>query len=603
MQGKSLVTKVVLIAVLSYVLLLVGCTEPTPTPLPPATPTITSTPTESVAVVTSTPTESVAVVTSTPTEPAPTDTATPTLEPEVEVTPTPAYTVTLRIGWLGTPDPLRPFAERPTNADMIFSLLYDRLIYHALDNTYAPALAKGWGSPDGGKTWAFSLQPDVKTHDGQPFTAEDVAFTLELYQEHPKFSFYGGQTPPIEKIEATGANTVTVTMIRPLGNVEALFHWMPLLPKRIWETLETAATTDIDGAKAIGSGPFTWKEYQPAQRITLAANREYWMGAPKIDAVTFQTYPDADALVAALQGGEVDLITEVPAHWITDLRSDANVQVVSGPQVRLNHLLFNVSNETQSTGHAALKDPQVRLAIAHAIDKQQLIDLVLLGHGMPGLSIIPPALHQWFSQGIQDVMFDLDEARQILESAGYSDTDNDSWREMPGSTESLDFRLFIPSDSATGTGAAEMLSNWLRQIGIKVTIQTLAPDVLKAACCPAFDYDMMIWERDGGPDPGFFLSTLSTAGIDTGLNETGYSNPAYDALYELQAMAVDQEQRRQMVRELQQIAFNDRPCIVLYYDLAVQAFRKDRFQNWLFVPNGILSLADERSLLQVEPVP
>jgi peptide/nickel transport system substrate-binding protein len=591
MQRQSLVTKAVLIAVVSYVLLLVGCTEPTPTPPPPATPTITTTP------------ESVAGVTSTPTEPAPTVTATPTLEPQVEVTPTPAYTVTLRIGWLESPDSLRPFAEHPTNADMIFSLLYDRLIYHALDNTYAPALAKSWGSPDGGKTWTFSLQPDVKTHDGQPFTAEDVAFTLELYQEHPRFSYYGGQRPPIEKIEATGANSVTVTMNRPVGNIEALFHWLPLLPKRIWETVETTATTDIGGAKAIGSGPFTWKEYPPGQGITLAANRAYWMGAPKIDEVTFQTYPDADVLVAALKGGEVDLITEVPVHWIADLRSDANVQVVSGPQIRLHHLLFNVSNEAQSTGHPALKDPQVRLAIAHAIDKQQLIDLVLLGHGMPGLSVIPPALHQWFNQGIQDVMFDLDEARQTLESAGYSDTDNDGWREMPGGTESLDFRLFIPSDPATSTRAAEMLSNWLRQIGIKVTTQWLAPDALKAACCPAFDYDMMIWERDGGPDPGFFLSTLSTAEIDTGLNETGYSNPAYDALYELQAMAVDQVQRRQMVRELQQIAFNDRPCIVLYYDLAVQAFRKDRFQNWLFVPNGILSLADERSLLRVEPVP
>jgi peptide/nickel transport system substrate-binding protein len=174
---------------------------------------------------------------------------------------------------------------------------------------------------------------------------------------------------------------------------------------------------------------------------------------------------------------------------------------------------------------------------------------------------------------------------------------------MPGSSEALDVRLFLPAGTATGGREAEMISNWLRQIGIKVSPQTLGPDALKAACCPTFDYDMILWDQDGGPDPGFLLSTLTTAQIDSGLNETGYSNPAYDTLYEQQAIAVDQEQRGQLVQQMQQIAFTDRPFIVLYYDVAVQAFRKDRFQNWLFVPGGILSLADVRSLLQVEPVP
>ena len=603
MKKQLWLSKGMWIVIVLCALLLTSCIKPTPTPTPAMTPTATPVlaPTLTPTVTTTLAPAVTPTITHTPTEPL--FTATPTTELQPSATPTPPHTVTLHIGWLGAPESLNPFAEHPSKADAVFALIYDRLIYHALDNTYAPAFAQSWASPDGGKTWVFNLQPNVKSHDGQPFTAEDVAFTLHLYQEHPKFGLYGGYTVTMQNIEATGPNSLTITMTEPVGNIEAFVHWIPLLPKHIWETIEISGTTEIDAGMLVGSGPFILKEHRPGEQITLAANKGYWMGVPRVHAVTFQTYPNADALASALKNGDVDLITTVPVRLIADLKSDPRIQVVSGPQIRLRSLFFNVSSRAQSTGHPALKDPQVRLAIARAIDKQQIIDLLLLGQGMPGLSIIPPALRRWFDFEIEDVAFDLQKAQLILETAGYRDTNGDGWREMPGSGRALDFRLFVSLDSATGSHEAEMLGNWLRQIGVKVTSQTLDPGALKAACCPAFDYDMMLWGQDGGPDPGFLLSTLTTAQIETGFNASGYSNPAYDALYQQQATTIDQKQRRQTVWEMQEMAFNDRPCVVLYYDLAVQAFRKDRFQNWLFVPNGILSLTDERSLLQVEPVP
>jgi peptide/nickel transport system substrate-binding protein len=113
---------------------------------------------------------------------------------------------------------------------------------------------------------------------------------------------------------------------------------------------------------------------------------------------------------------------------------------------------------------------------------------------------------------------------------------------------------------------------------------------------------MILWQQASSTDPGFSLGTLTTAQIPSGINKTGYSNPLYDALYNQQATMVNQGERRQIVWRMQEIALDQRPYLVLCYDLAVQAFRKDRFRNWLFVPNGLLSLADERSLLQVEPI-
>ena len=548
-----------------------ACSRSTPTPLPVLTPTLT---------------------------PA----ATPTAAPLPSATPTVSQNIVLRIGWLGTCDPLTPFADRPSGMDLILSLIYDRLIYHELDNSFAPALARNWTSPDGGTTWILNLVSDAVAHDGLPLTAQDVAFTLGLYQGHPEFSYYGSQIPAMRKIQVTGPYSLSIALERPVGNIEALLYWIPLLPQRVWAGVDVSGATIIDEKKLVGSGPFVFVEHQPGQQITLAANEKYWMGRPKVDRVVFKTYPSADALTEALKSGEADLILQVPVQRMAELRAAPTVQVVSGPQLHLRTLLFNASEESHSTGHPALRDPQVRLAIAHAIDRQQLIDLVFLGQAMPGLSVVPPALHRWFNARLVASPFDLDEASRILDEAGYADKDGDGVLETPDGSTPLALRLFIPSDSTTSPREAEMIGNWLRQIGLKVNLAVLDPEALQATCCPACDYDMILWQQSSSTDPGFSLSTLTTAQIPSGVNKTGYSDPLYDALYKQQATIVNQTERRQIVWRMQEMALDQRPCLVLYYDLAIQAFRKDRFRNWLFVPNGLLSLADERSLLQVEPL-
>jgi len=555
------------------------------TPMPTLTPTLPPTLSSATASPTTQPV---------PTATQPMPTATPTVPPQPS--PTPPAGPVLCIGWVGVPQTLNPMAEQPSKADTVLALIYDRLVYRALDNSYTPALATNWSSPDGGKTWVFSLQPNIKAHDGQLLDSEDVAFSLNLVQNHYKFRYTAGYTLTMQ-VQATSSHSLTITLSQPAGNIEALVHWIPLMPKRVYES------GAFDAGKHIGSGPFILQDFQPGQAITLTANPNYWGGAPRVGAVVFRNYASVEDLAAALKNGQVDVITDLPPSLIAALKSDAHIQVVTGPQIHFHELLFNVSTRAQSTGHPALKDKQVRLAIAYAIDKQQLIDVALVGRGMPGLSIIPPVLGKWFNAAVTDVPFDPDKAKQILESAGYKDTSGDGIREMPGGSKSLNLRLFISSDSATGNQEANMIVNWLRQIGIEATFTKLDPAAMSAATCPACNFDLMLWERDGGPDPGFLLSTLTTAQIESGLNRTGYSNPTYDALYAQQANTVDQDQRRLIVQQMQQMAFDERPCIVLYYDLAVQAFRKDRFRNWLFVPNGALSLLDVRSLLQVEPVP
>jgi peptide/nickel transport system substrate-binding protein len=584
-KGFSL-TRIGCVVLLLGTLVFTACTRPTPTPPPPATATPSPT----------MPTETPTATTEPQVEPSPTPTPTLTL------TPTPSFTATLRVGCLGPVEPLLPLGTVRSTTELILPLLYDHLVYPALDNTYQPSLCSGWETPDDGKTWVLELETGIEFSDGHSLSAEDVAFTVQLFAGHPNFAYYAGQDDPITAVEATGTHTVTITMNKPVGNIEALLYWMPVLPKHLWESRDITTTTTLDVATAIGSGPFVLTDLQGGQ-TTLVSNRNYWMGAPQIDAIVFESYGDDDALLQALSEGTIDLIDRVPHEHIVALKATDNVQVVTGPGMALRYLLFNLSSQSTSSGHAALRDATVRLAIAHAIDRQQLIDLALGGTAMRGLGVIPPTLRTWFNTALENAPFDLQAARAILDAAGYTDSDSDGVREMAGSEMDLTFRLFVPADSPTADREAELLSNWLRQIGIRVNTQALDVAALASAGCPNCDYDLLLANGEATQDPSRLLAAFNTMSIAGGLNQSGYSNPVYDALYDQQLSAVDPEQRQQIIWQMQQVLHDDRPCVVLYYDVAVQAFRKDRFQNWLYILNGALSLADKRSLLQVEAVP
>jgi len=484
----------------------------------------------------------------------------------------------------------------------MLALIYDRLIDRLPDNTYTPALATGWSSCDGGQTWTLQLESGARTHDGRSYTADDVVFSLEQFRGNSRFEYYSGQVPQIESLEANGTFSVTIRLSRRVRNIEATLHWIPMLPRQRWQGLTAMAARQIVLDVLVGTGPFVLQEFVPGEYVILVANREYWREPPNISRLEFHTYPNANTLASALRAGSIDLITQVPLPRLRELRLDPSVQVVSGPANSLRKMVLNVSTEKLSTGHPALLDPQVRLAIAHAVDKQQLVDGALGGQGMPGLGLVPPVLHTWFNATLQDPPFDLEQANSILDASGYADIDGDGIREMPNGIVPLRLRLFISADSETGSREAEMIGGWLRQIGIRVLPQTLLKDSLKDVCCPAYDYDLILTGLHTGPDPGYLLSTMTTAQIPAGRNEPGYSRPEYDALYIQQADASDDAQRQETVMRMQQILHEDRALVALYYELKVQAFRKDRFQDWRFAPGGLLVLESRHSLVEVTPL-
>ncbi|MDP2778072.1 MAG: ABC transporter substrate-binding protein, partial [Anaerolineales bacterium] len=447
----------------------------------------------------------------------------------------------------------------------------------------------------------------VKFHDGVPLTAEDIVFSYNLYQSTEDYPWMGSYTGYFETMEATDNNEVVITLSEPIPNIESQLVFLYVLPKHIWEN---ESAVEFENTAMIGSGPFKMVEYKQSEFVQLAANKEHFLTPPKVDEAIFQTFENTDALVQALKTGQMDMITEMPATAVATLEKEANVDIYVGapfaPTVT-DIILNQVSEENcpegdgVCTGHPALQDRNVRLALAYATDKKQIVDIVLLGNGAPGLTLIPDGLGVWYNDSLKDYEFDLAKAQQILDDAGYKDSDGDGIRNMPDGSRNLTFRVNWPSDSVDGPRLAELLSGMWDKLDIKTELQAMDPDALTAVCCPAFDFDVMLWGWGSDPDPSLLLSVMTTDEIPTGSSETGYSNPEFDALYAQQAVELNFDKRVEIVWKMQEIVHNDVVYIIPYYDPNIQAFRTDRFTGWI-TDQAKIEFSDPSSLVVIEPV-
>jgi peptide/nickel transport system substrate-binding protein len=515
---------------------------------------------------------------------------------------------TVRVGYGGSPDSLNPGLGLLAEGYIMYELVYDTPITIDLDGNYVPELAEEWSVSDDGLTWTLDLVEGATFHDGTPLTADDVKYSLELWRDHEDWPYLSVYGDVFEDIQAPDEQTVIITLTNPVGNFESRMVFMYVVPQAIWEEVEDPVA--FDNAEMIGSGPFKLAEYRQGEFVRLEANDDYWGAPPNVDEVIFQTIQNADARVSALTTGQADMITEFPKTAVATLRNDPNITVVSGEPLSpsLVDIIFNLVEPERCpedgvcSGHPALRDLAVRTALAHAVDKQQMIDVVQLGLGTPGLSLLAPGYGPYFNSELQDYAFDIAEANRILDEAGYADEDGDGVREcLPDQDcDDLTFRFNFNTDADTAPREAELLSGWWAEIGVALQIQGLDGDTLTSVCCPAFDFDIIRWSWGGDPDPAFLLGIVLCDELDTGLSETGYCNEEYDQLHADQGIETDPEARRQIIWEMQEILMRDLPYIIPYYDQTVQAYRNDTFTGWQDSATR-LALEDPTSLTVVRP--
>jgi peptide/nickel transport system substrate-binding protein len=529
----------------------------------------------------------------------------PTATSATEAPVSGASDATLKIGWIGKPDTLNPAYAFLTESYTIFDLIYSTLVTESADGTYVGMLAKDWSVSEDGLTWTYHLKDGIQWHNGEPFTAGQLAWAINAIMKDPDgWAASANYTGGFKEVTAPDDKTLVIVTEYPIANMDYRTSFLYAVYPPDFETFTTSEDLqNFTNFSAIGTGPFMVKTFDKDTGVLLLdSNQAYFDGAPKIGGVIFQTFDNTDAMIQALKVGDIDLVNEVPASAFETVKGFENVTASAIDGRYFNELIINSvdpNHDPAPTGNPALADPAVRLAIAHSINKQDIVEVVAQGLATPGDTIVPPTLGGgfWHSPNVKDIPFDTAEASRVLEDAGYV-LGSDGVR-AKGDLR-LEFRLQFPSDSAVYPRIADLMAGWFAQAGMKATPEAVDPDALVAATTPAGDYDLVLWGWGPDPDPDFILSVMTTDQfVDGGWSDSGYHNPEYDQLYLDQQHIVDKAERQKVVWKMQEMVFNDRPYIVMYYEKMLQAYRSDRFTGFIESPLGIESA---QSLLSVTAV-
>lgn len=487
----------------------------------------------------------------------------------------------LRVGYMREIESLNPHVIWSVQAYEVMNLNYSYLMSWDEDLNVIPELATGWEVDETGTLWTFNLQDGVTWQDGEPFTAEDVKFTFEYIRDNEMGYFYDKVKEFIE-IEVIDDLTVTIKTEVPIAWMPQVM--VPIMPAHIWSEIDPAdAGSEYPNDNPIGTGPFQVIEHRKGEFTRLAANKEFFKGAPALDEVIFIIYANTDVMVEALKQGELDIIAAVPTAQFKALEEAAvpDVMILNADSPSLTELAFNVWEDPESLGNPLLLDKNLRVAIEYAIDRQELIDVALMGYGVVGSTLIPPIFDFWhLDLGDDFRAYNQQMAADILEEAGYT-LGADGVRVSPAG-DPLAFTLLVRSESTDTQKMGGMIKDMLAEVGIAITISVIDEGTLTDRILES-DFDMFIWGWFCDVDPTPMLSYMTTNEI-MNWNDSFFSNPVYDELYLQQQRTLDRDERQKLIHEMQRIFYEEAAYVILSYDPELQAYRTDRYEGWVRNP-------------------
>jgi peptide/nickel transport system substrate-binding protein len=423
-----------------------------------------------------------------------------------------------------------------------------------------PVLAERWELSEDGRTWTFTLRSGVRFSDGTPFDADVVVKNLErMIKISPRPSPYTaldinvgyGGIPKVTRLDAT---TVAFESEKPNPTMVST---MSNFFSAMYSPASFAENGDFTGPP-VATGPFKIVEWQAGQFLRLERNENYWGEKAKIRQLRLRTILDANARVSALQAGEIDGVAELGALFpaqAAQLQGRPGLTVGADPISRSQYLAFN-------SGRAPFNDVRLRRAVLLALDRKALVDSVVFGYALPGDSLIAPYSKAWYSPR-GSVRPDLVEARRLAQEA------------LGGRT----VEAVLPFNTSPGQAipykeTAEYLQALLRPLGIELRLQGMENAALTDAINRG-EYDLRFtslgWVNG---DPDFIFNTFmrSTAPFNT-TAKGGYNNPEVDRLIAEGKVERDPRKRYAIYERLQEIAAQEAPVIVLYYERQPYAYR------------------------------
>jgi peptide/nickel transport system substrate-binding protein len=439
-----------------------------------------------------------------------------------------------------SPTNLDPRVGVDAQSERIGDLIFDSLVRRDEHFNLKPWLAESWEIPDP-QTYIFHLHHGVRFHNGQPLTARDVKWTFDSLISGKLRSAKASTYEPIDHIDAPEDYTVVFHLKRPFAGL-------------LWNLSDGAIGVVPYGSgedfnrHPIGSGPFRFVSAQQDKDVIIERNPDYWNAAAKLNRVQFKVIPDATTRALELRKQSADVaINALTADTVVTLQHDHDLTVMESPGTIYAYLAMNLHDPV-------LKDVRVRRAIAYAVNVQPIIHYLLRDQARPAYSVLPPQ-HWAYDGDVVKYPHDPARARQILDDAGYAPVNG------------VRFHITMKTSTEESTRLlAAVLQQQLREVGIALDIRTFEfatffADITKGA----YQFHSLRWVG-GNLDPDIFEHIFSTSSFaPRRANRTFYSNPQVDELIREGDSTLDQQRRKAIYDQLQQIVAADLPYINLWY--------------------------------------
>ncbi|MEE8550000.1 MAG: ABC transporter substrate-binding protein [Gemmatimonadota bacterium] len=417
------------------------------------------------------------------------------------------------------------------------NMLFTPLIQYDDSFEPQPYLAADWELEPGGVT--FHLNRDVRWHDGQPVTADDVKFTFDLAKTPETASVLSSVfLQHVESAEVIDSFSIRFDFSHPHARPLDGFWWPPV-PKHLLSEVPPAQMIRADfNRHPVGSGPFEFVRWDAGESIAFERNPDFpesLGGPPKLDRLIIRFITEATTLLSETLGGRVDVNGSMFAHQAHQVESSANLRVLSYPSREYYYIGWNTRN-------AVLRDPRVRRALTMAIDRQEIIDALVFGHGQLASSTIAP-WHPAFTD-IEPLPHDIARAAALLAEAGWEDRDGDGVRENESGTP-FRFTLMTNHENPVRVDIAQIVQAKLAKIGVAIDVRTLEWQTLISRHRQReFDGVVQSWVLDNFRVDPFPLFHSSQANRPGSYNRSSLQDPRVDDLIEAATRATDDAESR-----------------------------------------------------------
>lgn len=469
----------------------------------------------------------------------------------------------------------------PTNP--VLALVYESLVGSSpVDGNYVPGLADSCELSADGLTLTYKLHEGLTWHDGTPFTSADVVLSHDAQASPDTGSSYTGSfASAVASYQATDDLTFEVTLLDTFARVVAFGNtYCPIMPAHIWGDVPFAewaadpGSTGVDPTRVIGTGPFTFVEWQQGTSATFAKNPDYWDDVPNIDTFIFRVYPNSTSAIEALLAGEIDSFENPDAADVETIEA-GGIEVQVYDTYSFGFYGYNMDPEKTPL----FQQVEVRQALFYAIDRQSIIDNISLGYGVVANGTQPTLSVAYAPDEIETVYgYDPEMANQLLDSAGWT-LGNDNVRVNADGLR-LAFEVMYGAGSAATDQQVAYIQDAWAQVGAEMTPNAVDfSTVLVPTITGTYDYDIALlgfkWDYSG--DQTAMFGTISYGG---GFNFMKYSNPEFDERAAAANVEQDDTARRQLLIEASNIVNNDLPVGIINFRQDRFAINSERVQNY-----------------------